>query len=93
MIRTGIYRGGKVYYREPRVHALTGGNWEKGWSGTKSFGGNVVTYDVDNRLDMWPSGNQEVEFEIINEKAVVRKLGKTYESNEADRLLSPTKLI
>ena len=93
MIRTGIYRGGKVYYREPIVHALTGGNWNKGWSGTKSFGGDVVTYDVENRLDIWPDGNQEVSFELREGKAIVKTLGKIYNPEEADRLIQPSKLI
>jgi len=93
MIRTGIYRGGNVYYRVPLTKHLSGGNWDKGFSGVKRSGGNVVVYEVLNRLDMWPSGNQEVEFEIKEDKAIVKKLGKIYDSVEADKLTNPFKVI
>lgn len=88
MNKRGIYRGGKVYYRQPVVIGLTGGNWEKGWSGTKSFGGNLEKYDVINTIDWWPCSNQEVEFEIINGRAMIRGLGKMYDQDTADILCS-----
>lgn len=73
MNKTGIYRGGKVYYR---------------WTGTKSFGGDLEKYDVINVLDWWPSSNQEVDFEIISGKAMIRRLGKIYDQETADILCS-----
>ena len=93
MIRTGIYRSGKVYYRVPLTNHLSGGNWDKGFSGTKQSGGNIIVYEVENRLDIWPMGNQEVEFELKEEKALVKKLGKIYDSVDADRLIEPFNLI
>jgi len=72
MIKTGIYRSGKIY------HSTTS---------------SVKIYEVLNRLDMWPSGNQEVEFEIKGDKAIVKKLGKVYDPMEADKLINPLKVI
>lgn len=88
MNKKGIYRGGKVYYRQPMVHALSGGNWETGFTGVKSFGGDLEKYDVINNIDWWPNANQEVEFEIINNRAMIRGLGKTYDQETADILCS-----
>jgi len=79
-MKKGIYRDGKVIYLEPRVHALSGGNWKTGWSGTKSFGG-LKTVDVMNINDWWPTANQEVKFRLEEGKAVIVSLGekKTYD--------------
>ena len=83
MIKKGVYRGGKVHTHEPIVHALTGGNWKTGWSGTKSFGGYTV-YEVQRTMDWWPTDNQEVNFEIEEGKVYIKSLGKILEPDEAD---------
>jgi hypothetical protein len=86
MMKKGIYRGGKVHTHEPIVHALTGGNWETGWSGTKSFGGYTV-YDVVRTMDWWPASNQEIEFELKDGMAVITSLGKILKSEDADKYI------
>jgi len=83
MVKKGIYRGGKVHTHEHIVHALTGGSWEKGWSGIKSFGGYTV-YEVQRTMDWWPNDNQEVNFELENGRAYIKSLGKILEPDEAD---------
>lgn len=84
-MKKGIYRNGKIYYHTPIVNALTGGSWEKGWSGTKSFGGLQIV-DVINVNDWWTSFNQEVEFELVDGKVSIKRLGEIIPSEEADRL-------
>ena len=83
----GVYLGeGKVVYRQPIVTALTGGNWEKGWSGTKRMGGDVVELKVLNRLDWWPAPLQEVYFDHKgNGEIMITKLGKKLSTEEYDR--------
>ena len=82
----GVYLGdGRVLYRQPIVNALYGGNWDKGWSGTKRMGGNVVELEVLNRLDWWPSPRQEVYFEYKGDNSVmITKLGSTITEEEFD---------
>jgi hypothetical protein len=86
MVKKGVYRDNKVHIHEPIVHALTGGDWEKGWAGTKSFGGYKV-YDVERTMDWWPNANQEVEFELVNGKAIIKSLGKILKSEDADKYI------
>jgi hypothetical protein len=81
----GIYRNGKIYYHTPIVNALTGGSWEKGWSGTKKFGGLEIV-EVVNINDWWTSFNQEVEFELVESKAVIKRLGDIIPHEKADML-------
>lgn len=83
-MKKGVYRGGRIHTHERIVHALTGGSWEKGWSGTKSFGGYVV-YDVERTMDWWPTDNQEVNFEIEDGKVYIKSLGKILKPDDADR--------
>ena len=83
MIKKGLYKDGKVHTNERVVHALNGGNWENGWSGTKSFGGYTV-YEVERTMDWWPKANQEVEFNLIDGKAVIKSLGKIFSNDDAD---------
>lgn len=83
-MKKGIYRDNKVYYYEPKVHALTGGNWGSGWSGTKSFGG-LKVYDFGNRMEWWPQPNQQVHFELIEGKAHIRKLGEVMDIEYCER--------
>jgi hypothetical protein len=52
---------------------------------------NVEVYEVANRLDLWPSGNQEVEFVLKGGKAIVRLLGRIYSHDEADRVIKAIK--
>lgn len=89
MLKKGIYRQGKIHTHEPVVHALTGGSWEKGWSGTKSFGG-YTTYDYDINLDnrWWVVSNQEVRFTIENNKIDIKSLGKVLSPEDADKYIN-----
>ena len=48
---------------------------------------NVEIYEVATRLDLWPAGNQEVEFEIKNGQAIVKFLGRIYSHEEADKIV------
>lgn len=41
-------------------------------------------YEVANRLDLWASGNQEVEFEVKNGQAIIKLLGKILPNEEVD---------
>lgn len=83
MVKKGIYRDGKIHTNEHLVNALNGGNWENGWSGTKSFGGYTI-YEVERTMDWWPEANQEVEFNLMEGKAVIKSLGKILSNDEAD---------
>jgi hypothetical protein len=84
-MKKGIYRDGKVIYLEPMVHALSGGNWETGWSGTKSFGGGLKTVDVQNINDWWPTPNQEVKFRLEEGKAIIVSLGEKKTNDYVER--------
>lgn len=83
-MKKGIYRDGHVLYYEPRVHALSGGNWKEGWSGTKSFGG-LTKIDVINIDEWWPHANQEVKFEIQEGKAIIKSLGEKKTNDYVER--------
>ena len=82
----GVYVGGDVImYRQPIVNALTGGNWETGWSGSKTMGGDTVKLKVLNRLDWWPVPLQEVYFNYKgNDTVIINKLGKKLSTEEFD---------
>lgn len=82
--KKGVYRKGKIHTYNPVVHALTGGNWKDGWSGTKSFGGHT-TYDYTPTLDWWATDNQEVRFELEDGNVRIISLGKVLTPDEADR--------
>ena len=85
MLKKGIYRQGKIHTHEPQVHALTGGIWEKGWSGTKSFGGyTTYDYDIDVNMNWWVVSNQEITFTIEGSKINIKSLGKILSPEDAD---------
>jgi|LakMenE18May11ns_1017448.scaffolds.fasta_scaffold9958390_3 hypothetical protein len=44
-----------------------------------------VVHDVERTLDWWPNANQEVEFELLNGKAIIKSLGRMLKSEDADK--------
>lgn len=44
-------------------------------------------YEVANRLDLWASGNQEVEYQVKNGQAILKLLGKILSNEEADKIV------
>lgn len=70
MVKKGIYRDSKIHTHEPALH---------------TFGSlDYVVYDVERTLDWWPKANQEVEFELLNGKAIIKSLGNILKPVEAD---------
>ena len=63
----------KGYYRDSRIYEVNGKNVKK--------------YDISNRLDMWPSANQEVYFEIVKGEAHIKELGRKLSYDEVSRIL------
>lgn len=51
----------------------------------------LEVYEVSNRLDLWPSGNQEVEYEVKNGQALVKFLGRMVPDDEASRIVNSFK--
>jgi len=47
-----------------------------------------TSYDVDNPLEWWPNSRQEVDFEIINGRASIKKLGKIYKESEINDFIN-----
>ena len=82
MVKKGINKDGKIHTNERVVHALNGDPYN-GWSGTKSFGGHTV-YEVERTMDWWPKANQEVEFYLMEGKAIIKSLGNILSNDEAD---------
>jgi len=74
-MKKGIFFNQKVYYRTPKFNVLSGGNWKKGWSGTKTIGG-LQELEPINLHEWWAQSCQEVMFEIVDGKAFIKQLGK-----------------
>lgn len=44
-------------------------------------------YDVERTMDWWPNSNQEVGFELVGDKAIIKSLGKTLKPEDADKYI------
>lgn len=71
----------KKQYKE--VKMMKKGVYKDGKIHTSEF----EIYDVERTMDWWPDANQEVKFELIGDKAIIKSLGKTLKPEDADKYI------
>lgn len=68
----GRFKDGKMVYTTPRYNFLRGGNWNSGFSGVGSTGGNEISYEILNeeKLDKLKPF-KSYHFDVIDGKALI----------------------